>query len=72
MNFQHIWENSPLFLKMRNPDLYEGKCGVCEYIRVCGGCRARAFSSTGNIMSEEPYCIYEPAGRKVKSDARTE
>lgn len=60
MNFQEIWENSELFLKVRNPEKYEGKCGDCEYIRVCGGCRARAFAQTGNIMSEEPYCVYEP------------
>ncbi|MDA3808895.1 MAG: radical SAM protein [Spirochaetaceae bacterium] len=63
MNFQEIWENSELFLKMRNPGKYEGKCGYCEYLRVCGGCRARAFSATENMMSEEPYCVYEPANR---------
>lgn len=63
MNFQEVWENSELFLKMRNPKQYEGKCGDCEYIHVCGGCRARAFSQTGNIMGEEPYCVYEPQKR---------
>lgn len=62
MNFQTIWENSPLFLKMRNPEEYEGKCGACGYSRVCGGCRARAFAATGNYMAAEPYCLYEPGG----------
>ncbi|MBN2736629.1 MAG: heme b synthase [Spirochaetales bacterium] len=64
MNFQEIWENSPLFLKMRDFSQYEGKCGQCEYLRVCGGCRARAFSASGNIMGEEPYCVYEPVKKK--------
>ncbi len=61
MDFKKIWENSELFLKMRNPSKYGGKCGDCEYITVCGGCRARAFSESGDYMSEEPFCIYKPA-----------
>ena len=24
------------------------------------GCRARAFAATGDYMSEEPFCIYQP------------
>jgi len=45
---------------LRDESNLEGKCGACEYRKVCGGCRARAFSETGNIMGEEPYCVYEP------------
>jgi radical SAM protein with 4Fe4S-binding SPASM domain len=41
-----------------------GKCGVCEYRGVCGGCRARAFYETGSYLDEEPYCTYLP--RKSK------
>jgi AdoMet-dependent heme synthase len=39
---------------------YGGKCGACEFLRVCGGCRARAYSLTGDYLAEEPYCIYQP------------
>jgi heme b synthase len=59
-SFKEIWENSPVFLNLRNTDGYKGKCGICEYRKVCGGCRARAYESLGDYMSEEPYCIYEP------------
>jgi heme b synthase len=59
-SFKDIWENSPIFLNLRNTDDYKGKCGICEYRKVCGGCRARAYESLGDYMSEEPYCIYEP------------
>jgi heme b synthase len=59
-SFKEIWENSPVFLNLRNTDGYKGKCGICEYRKVCGGCRARAYESSGDYMSEEPYCIYEP------------
>lgn len=59
-SFKEIWENSPMFLNLRNTDGYKGKCGICEYRKVCGGCRARAYESLGDYMEEEPYCIYEP------------
>lgn len=55
-----IWKGSPVFEKLRQPDLLGGKCGVCEYRNVCEGCRARAFAETGDYMAEEPYCIYIP------------
>lgn len=58
--FQDIWENSDVFRRLRNFKALEGKCGRCEFVRVCGGCRARAFEATGNYMAEEPLCLYEP------------
>ncbi len=60
--FREIWERSELFLKLRNFDDYKGKCGVCEYRKVCGGCRARAYEATGDVLAEEPLCTYMPAG----------
>jgi heme b synthase len=58
--FSEIWNSSPIFEQLRNPDAYEGKCGVCRYESICGGCRARAYAATGNFMSEEPFCLYQP------------
>ncbi len=59
-SFSEIWNNSENFVKLRNLSLLEGKCGACKYKRVCGGCRARAFEATGNFLSEEPLCSYNP------------
>lgn len=64
--FREIWNNSEIFRKLRNPDEYEGKCGRCEYIRVCGGCRARAYEATGNYMAEEPLCLYQPRSERTE------
>lgn len=58
--FADIWRGSPVFKDLRNPGLYEGKCGRCEFIRVCGGCRARAYEKTGSYLADEPLCIYTP------------
>jgi heme b synthase len=58
--FREIWTHSPVFQRLRNTDGYQGKCGRCEFRKVCGGCRARAYEVSGDEMAEEPYCIYEP------------
>lgn len=55
-----IWRESPLFASLRDPSLLQGKCGICDYSHVCGGCRARAYAETGNYLAAEPYCIYQP------------
>jgi len=58
--FKMIWEKSKVFNDLRDPGLLKGKCGDCEYRAVCGGCRARAYASTGDYLEEEPYCMYVP------------
>jgi radical SAM protein with 4Fe4S-binding SPASM domain len=60
LDFKSVWDNSSLFREMRDLDKYHGRCGRCEYRRVCGGCRARAYATTGDYLAEEPYCVYEP------------
>lgn len=58
--FDEIWKNSKHFGNLRNFNALEDKCGYCEYRRVCGGCRARAHEATGNYMTQEPLCEYQP------------
>jgi radical SAM protein with 4Fe4S-binding SPASM domain len=64
--FPEIWRSSPQFLNLRNPKVYEGKCGVCEYEKVCGGCRARAQTMKGHYLREEPLCSHTPI--KLRKD----
>ncbi len=59
-SFGEIWNKSNTFLELRDYDQLTGKCGPCEYKKVCGGCRARAFEKTGNYLSEEPLCTHKP------------
>lgn len=63
-----IYRDSPIFKSLRNPDLYKGKCGVCEYRFVCGGSRSRAYAMTGDYLESEPFCVYIP--QKIRDDAR--
>ncbi|NCO66983.1 MAG: radical SAM protein [Nitrospirae bacterium] len=65
-SFKDIWENSDLFKELRDFKKYKGKCGSCEYVTVCGGCRARAYSVYGDYLEEEPFCSYIPVKMKKK------
>ena len=58
--FSEIWADALLFKQLRDLANIKGKCGICEYKRICGGCRARAYEATGDYLEAEPYCIYEP------------
>jgi radical SAM protein len=57
-----VYRHSPLFTKLRDTDALGGKCGVCPFRRVCGGSRARAFATTGDVLAEDPLCAYIPRG----------
>ncbi len=59
-SFADIWRTSETFLSLRDFSNLKGKCGECEYKRVCGGCRARAYEATGDYLGEEPLCSYQP------------
>lgn len=59
-SFRDIWENSELFKDLRDFKKYKNRCGACEYINVCGGCRARAYAVSGDYLEEEPFCGYIP------------
>jgi radical SAM protein with 4Fe4S-binding SPASM domain len=60
--FKEIWDNAPVFENLRKPALLKGKCGRCEYVHICEGCRARAYGVSGDYLDEEPFCVYVPKG----------
>jgi len=66
----HIYQESPIFVKLRNSDLLHGKCGACEFRNICGGSRARAYAVTGDVLAEEPCCIYQPRGYHPDPNAK--
>ena len=67
-HFKDIWENAEVFKVLRDEDNLEGKCGYCEFRRICMGCRARAYGYTGNYLDPEPYCVYEPKAPMYKKN----
>jgi AdoMet-dependent heme synthase len=63
-----IWDQSPLFRGLRDTSLLTGRCGVCDYKDVCGGCRARGFYASGSLLAEEPACVYTPVSAGCRSE----
>ena len=55
-----LWASSELFAGIRRRSSLEGRCGACEMNRHCGGCRARAYGMTGDVMAEDPLCTHTP------------
>ncbi len=53
-------QHSELHLKLRDKSNLKGKCGVCEYREICGGCRTRAEYYTGDLFESDPACGYIP------------
>jgi radical SAM protein with 4Fe4S-binding SPASM domain len=53
---ERILETSELLASLRDAHRLEGRCSGCEWAPVCGGCRARAYGSTGELFGEEPSC----------------
>ena len=57
--FADIWRDAPLFHDLRGGRL-GGRCGACEFAKVCGGCRCRAYATYGDYLAEDPACAYQP------------
>lgn len=59
--FADVWASSPLLRGLREGTL-GGRCGRCEYRKVCGGCRARAYAESGDPLGPDESCVYDPPG----------
>lgn len=57
-----VYRDHPLFTRLRQPETFAGKCGVCDFNQVCGGSRSRAYGLTGDPFASDPTCVYVPAG----------
>jgi radical SAM protein len=64
-----LYRDSPLFRALRDSSQLQGKCSVCEFKEICGGSRARAYALTGDVMAEEPCCVYQPGRNAPKAEA---
>jgi len=61
---QEAWKDvkkSAFYRSFQDRNLLKGKCNVCEYRELCGGCRNRAYAcSGGDMYAEDPACPYIP------------
>jgi len=62
-DFGKIWAGSEFLEKIRNVSGYRGRCRICEYVGICGGCRARAYAMSGDYLAGDPVCNYKREGK---------
>ncbi len=67
-----IYRDSSVFRTLRDSSARQGKCGFCEYTKLCGGSRARAYATTGNYLAEDPRCNYQPVRLGAASNSGSE
>lgn len=60
--------NNEILNRLRERKLLKGKCGICRYKHTCGGCRALAYYHTGDYLSEDPVCFFEPEDENTVSE----
>ncbi len=65
-----IYRSSALFCELRDISNFEGRCGRCEFVSVCGGSRSRAYAISGDPLAEEPFCTYQPGTFKFQDEVR--
>ena len=58
--FDIIWKDSEIFLKLRDREnTLKGRCGRCEFRKICGGCRGRALAYNNDYLAEDPSCFLD-------------
>ena len=58
-DFAGIWQGSEFLKEIRDLSGYKGDCGICKYVGICGGCRARAYAVGGDYLAADPVCCYK-------------
>ena len=55
-----VYRHHDLFVRLRQPQTFSGKCGRCEFNDRCGGSRSRTYAITGDPFASDPTCVYQP------------
>lgn len=66
--FSEIWRKAQIFDDLRHRDRLKGMCGKCRHRFICGGCRGKAYASTGDPLGEDPSCFLwnDMSGNTIK------
>ncbi len=56
-----VYRDSELLRSIRSRKM-SGPCGMCSFIEICGGSRARAYSYHQDPLSSDPACFYGSEG----------
>ena len=60
--FAELYRDTEVMIELRTPELFGGKCGVCDFNQLCGGSRSTAYAQSGDHLAADPTCAYVPTG----------
>nr|MDO8115898.1 radical SAM protein [Candidatus Sigynarchaeota archaeon] len=66
-SLKDVWEHNEMLVRFRNRDA-GGKCGTCKHNATCGGCRARAYTETGDPFGGVESCAGGPDGHPFEAE----
>ena len=55
-----VYQNSPIFRALRDPNRLEGKCHVCGYREICGGSLREPMRSRASCLPRSPIALTCP------------
>ena len=64
-HLKQIYREHPI-LKAIHAAKFHGRCGRCEFRKICGGSRARAYAVFRDVLGEDPACMYQPSSMSSK------
>ena len=56
-----LYRDDLVFRALRAPENFHGRCGACTFQALCGGSRARAWATTGDVLGDDPLCAWNPS-----------
>lgn len=54
--FEDIWKSSQLINSLKSRNTLKGFCSMCDKKEQCGGCRAVAYSYSGDVFETDSRC----------------
>lgn len=64
-SFPKIWRESGVFQQLRQREKsLKGRCQLCQFVKMCGGCRGRAWALKGDYLAEDPSCFIRNGNTK--------
>lgn len=53
-----IYGKHQIMKNLRNVNLFKGKCGRCEFKKICGGSRSRAYAMKKDYLEQDEACFF--------------
>ena len=54
-----LWSSHPILEGLRDAKHTQGECASCQHSNTCGGCRARAYALSGNVLGSDSGCFIQ-------------